>query len=332
VIVSSGAVASGAGPLGLKGKPRTIVQKQAAAAVGQQRLMTEWGAACSLHSRSVAQILLTADDLDHRARFLNARHTIEELLRRAAIPIINENDSVSFEEIKLGDNDHLSALVALLVRADLLVILSTAPGLLRGGPGGALVPVVLDISEARTHVTGHTSDVGTGGMGTKVNAAELVTANGIPAVIAAGAEPRVLARILQGDDVGTFFPTRAQPRGARQRWLGHSARARGSVRIDAGALRALIERGASLLPSGVTTVDGDFGIGAPIDVRAPDGTLVARGLTSYSSLDIARIMGRRASEIGAILGYSYADEVIHRDDLALLPGFVAPSGAEGHSE
>jgi glutamate 5-kinase len=318
VLVSSGAIASGFRALGLARPPKLIRQKQAAAAIGQQRLMAAYSDAFARHTITVGQVLLTADDFDHRLRFLNARHTLETLLEHGVVPIINENDSVSFAEIKLGDNDRLAALTAAMLRADLLVMLSTATGLWSSRTRN-VIPVVDSVDTARRHVRPEKSGVGTGGMFTKLDAAEIVTRLGIPCVVASGSEPNVLPRLLAGASIGTRFLARPSRVDSRRRWIGFSARSKGSIRIDAGAARAIVERGASLLPSGITGVEGGFDAGSVIDIRA-DRETIARGLSAYSADEIARIKGRKAAEIASVLGYSHCDEVVHRDDLLLARG------------
>lgn len=326
ILVSSGAVASGFRLLGLESKPKTIVQKQAAAAVGQSRLMQGWSDAFARHVTPVAQALLTADDLDHRGRVLNARHTLLELTSRAVVPIVNENDTVSFDEIKLGDNDRLSALVASLVRADLLLILSSARGLYDGGDAARVIPVVPDASEAMGHVRAEQTNVGTGGMQTKLEAAAIATAAGVGVVVAGGAEPNVIARVLAGEALGTWFPPGVKGLDARKRWIGFSAKARGALIVDDGAERAILHKGASLLPSGVREATGDFARGAPIEVRTLKGEVIARGLAAYSADECRRIAGRKSAEIADILGYVYGEEVIHRNDMvALTRGKGAPA-------
>ncbi|MBY0111800.1 MAG: glutamate 5-kinase [Phycisphaerales bacterium] len=313
VVVSSGAIASGFRALGLARPPKLIREKQAAAAIGQQRLMAAYAAAFEPHATVVGQVLLTAEDFDHRLRFLNARHTLETLLDHAAVPIINENDSVSFAEIKLGDNDRLAALTAAMLRADLLVMLSTAPGLWASGTR-SVIPLVENVEDARRHVRPTKSGVGTGGMTTKLDAAALVTGLGIPCVVAPGNAPNVLARIVSGESLGTRFAARPSRLSSRRRWIGFTVRSRGTLHIDAGAARAVRDRGASLLPSGILAVEGDFEAGSVVDILC-DKAPVARGLSAYSSDEVSRIKGRRASTIAAVLGYSHCDEVVHRDDL-----------------
>ena len=322
VLVSSGAVASGFRTLGLSGMPRMIRQKQAAAAIGQPALMRAYSELLGEHGVFAAQVLLTTDDFGHRERFLNARHTIETLLDAGVLPIINENDSVAFDEIKLGDNDRLSALVASAIDADLLVLLSVAPGLVDPATG-EVVPVVTDIGAARGLVDARSrSGVGTGGMATKLDAAAIVNEHGIPAVLTRGptdAVPDPIGRVLRGGHTGTRFEA-AAPAGvpARKSWIAHATASRGVIVVDDGAARALIERGASLLPGGIVRVDGRFEAGAAVDISNRDGRRIARGLVSYGSGEIERIKGARSDAIAGILGYSYADEVVHRDDLRLM--------------
>jgi glutamate 5-kinase len=324
VIVSSGAVASGYRELGRDkggGPPKDIVSKQAAAAVGQPRLMSAWAEAFG--KRPVAQVLLTAEDIDHRTRFLNARRTLDCLLESGVVPIINENDSVSYSEIKLGDNDHLSSLVASLVDADLLVILSSVGGVWgAGGENGTkhVVPEIRSLAEGLKLVRSERSAVGTGGMETKIRAACNAASLGIEVVIASGAEKNVLERIVGGEAIGTRFPAASAPsaKAARKRWIGFSARPKGVLGVDEGAKNAIVGRGASLLPSGLSEVRGNFDAGALVDLAGPDGEVFARGLASYSSQELKHIRGKKTSEIAKELGYCYCEEVVHRDDLAVI--------------
>ena len=324
VLVSSGAVACGLEGMGMRAMPAKISDRQAAAAVGQPVLMRAWSGALSARGMCAAQVLLTAEDVDFRARFVNAHRTLSTLLGRGVVPIINENDSVSFEEIKLGDNDRLAALAAGLVGADLLVMLSNVDGLRADGGAGAVIRAVDDIDAARAHVSGDRSETGTGGMATKLDAAEVAGRMGIPAVIASGGVAGVLGEILAGGAVGTRFGVSGAGGGGgtrRKRWIAHSVRPRGVLTVDDGAARALRERGASLLPGGIVSVESDepggFGIGSAVDVRTAAGDTIARGLVSYRADEIVRIMGKRSDEIAGVLGYTYCDEVIHRDDLIL---------------
>lgn len=331
VLVSSGAVASGFRALGLERPPKQIVGKQAAAAVGQPRLMAEYARAFASHARprTVAQVLLTAEDVDHRARFLNARRTLEALLSAdtgSVVPIINENDSVSFDEIKLGDNDHLSALAATLISADALIILSSVPGVYDAGAttharngSRPIVPLIHSLVEAERHVLIEKTSTGVGGMGTKLKAACSAAALGIPTVIASGNHPGVVQRLLAGEPLGTFFPSPPRAKAARDRWIGFSARPKGTLTVDEGARRAITARGASLLPSGLTGVAGSFPVGALVDIADAEGRVFARGLVSYDATDLAKLRGRKTSEIAGLLGSHYADEAVHRDDLVLIP-------------
>jgi len=322
VLVSSGAVAAGFRTLGLGSMPRAIRDKQAAAAVGQPALIHRYTTLLARHGVPVAQVLLTGDVLDHRARYLNARHTLTTLLERAVLPIVNENDSVTHDEIKLGDNDRLGALVAGLVGADLLVILSSVDGLYESADPARPITTIADTSAARAHVSPDRSTTGTGGFATKLDAVDIARAHACPTVVTRGptdARPAPVSAVLAADPVGTLFPLPydAPARGARKNWLSHAAVPRGKVRVDAGAARALTERGASLLPKGITRVEGDFDAGAVVEILDESARPIARGLTNYNSTDLARLAGKRSDEIEPTLGYTYADEAVHRDDMAV---------------
>jgi glutamate 5-kinase len=320
VLVSSGAVASGFRTLGLQQPPKTIVHKQAAAAVGQQRLMAAYASALESRGVRVAQVLLTAEDLASRKRFLNARATLMTLLDHGVLPIINENDSVAVDEIKLGDNDNLSALVAGLIRADALVILSSVPGVYdsfaAGRPGRLIRHVAPSVDLSRSVGSDKTA-VGTGGMATKLRAAALASRRGIATVVASGLEDSIIARVLSGEPVGTMFAPRTRAISARQGWIGYSAKPKGSFTVDDGARRAILNRGASLLPGGVVEVSGSFDAGAPVDIKGPDRVVFARGLSRYSAADALAIRGKRSTQIAAVLGHFYSEELVHRDDLVL---------------
>ncbi len=335
VIVSSGAVASGFRALGLSKPPKEIVGKQAAAAIGQPRLMSAWSDALeAAGERAAAQVLLTAEDIDHRVRFLNARRTLEALLDAGVVPIVNENDSVSFQEIRLGDNDHLSSLVATLVSADLLVILSGVAGVWdagrsRKGPP-VIVPEIRSLAEGLAHVRDGTSGVGTGGMATKIRAACAAAGLGVHVVIADGTLEGVIGRAVAGEAVGTRFPARShggadaggRATASRKRWIGFSARPRGTLVVDAGAQKAMTARGASLLPGGLVEVVGKFERGALVEIAGPERVVFARGLAGYSDAELRAISGKKTAQIAAALGYHYADEAVHRDDLAIIEGRV----------
>ena len=323
IIVSSGAVAAGRKELGIAGKPRTIPQKQAAAAVGQFRLMHAYEEAFALHDHRVAQILLTHDDLADRQRFLNARATLDTLLNCGIIPIINENDTVSVDEIKFGDNDNLSALVTNLTEAHLLIIMTDIEGLFdkdpRTNPDARLIPLVRNITREMERAAGGSGSlVGTGGMATKLAAARKVGRSGVPAAIIDGMAPGLLGKTLAGEDVGTLFLPPREVLNRRKHWIAYTLRPRGRVFIDGVAMQVLHQHGRSLLPSGVTSVEGEFERGACVRVCGADGTEFARGITDYSHHEIARILGHKSSEIESILGYRYGDEIIHRDNLVIL--------------
>lgn len=316
VVVTSGAVASGFRALGLGEMPRAIVQKQAAAAIGQQRLMRAWGEAFGEHGVVVAQVLLTADDLDSRERQLNARQTLNELLSAGVVPIINENDSVSYAEIKVGDNDRLSALVAGLLDADALVILSSVRGVYSGASGEEVVEEFADAEAARAHVRQETSGVGTGGMATKIEAAGIAAEAGAHVVIGPGREAGVVGRVLAGEKIGTYIPPAGRVRGGRRRWIGHASRVRGRLVVDAGAARAIATRGASLLPGGIVSVDGHFPANAVVEIVGPEGA-IARGLCGYQADEVRAIRGKRSDQIEGTLGYCLREEVVHRNDMVV---------------
>ena len=319
-VVSSGAIACGMRALGLGSMPGAITSRQATASIGQSMLMRAWSQALGWHGLLPAQILLSASDLDDHRRCINARHTADAILAGGHIPIINENDTVASAEIRLGDNDRLAALTACLLGADLLVMLSTAGGLRDRAGAGDVLPIVTDITGARAHIAPGPSAVGTGGMATKLDAAEIAGRAGIPTILAG---PRAdVASLLTGaapEPHTRFEPTRrpgAVP--PRKAWLGFVGAPKGAITLDDGAASALQARGASLLAVGVRAADGDFTRGDLIDIRGPSGAIIARGLTAYAAEDIRRIAGVRTEQIEQVLGYRYTDEVVHRDDLLVL--------------
>ena len=322
VIVTSGAISAGMARLGLPRRPRLLPGLQAAAAVGQGHLMHLYAAAFRGEGVEVGQILLTADDLKARSRHLNARNTIIALLDSGVVPIINENDTVSTDEIKFGDNDCLSALVANLVAADLLVILTDAQGLMTEDPkkgGGELIAEVARIGpEIEALAKGAGSDRGTGGMVSKLRAVKMVVFSGESAVIADGRERDILARIARGEAVGTFFHPAKERMDGRKRWIAYFIKPKGKVVIDDGAVSAILRKGTSLLPSGIRGVSGDFKKGDTVSVVSTAGREVARGLTNYSASDLRLIGGRKTGEIKGILGRKDYDEAVHRDNLVLL--------------
>lgn len=322
-IVSSGAIASGLAPLGLRERPKSIPLKQAAAAVGQSRLMWAYERAFGRYGRHVAQILLTADDLANRTRFLNARHTLLTLLDLGVIPIINENDTVAVDEIKFGDNDTLASLVIGLIDARVLAILSDVDGLYtrdpRLHPNATRLTEVARVTPEIERTAGGSSAVeGTGGMASKVGAAKRVAAYGASTLILDGRRFGVLTRALGGEAVGTMFFPRPERLNSRQHWIAHAVRVSGTLWLDAGAVHAVVQGKKSLLPSGITNVSGEFHAGDAVACVDPHGRTVARGLVNYGSAEVARIQGVKTSEIAKRLGYKYYDEVIHRDNLVDL--------------
>ncbi|QDE88629.1 glutamate 5-kinase [Myxococcus xanthus] len=323
LVVSSGAIALGVERLGLPSRPRDIPGKQACAAVGQSRLMQAYEEAFAAHGKAVAQVLLTHEDVQERRRYLNVKHTLERLLTAGVVPVINENDTVSVDELKFGDNDTLAGLVAGVVDADALVLLSDVEGLYTGDPrrdaGAELLATVMQVTpEVLALATGTSSGVGTGGMSTKVRAAARASESGIHCVITSGAVPGRLRAVLEGADVGTLFESTGSRRSARAAWIAHALRARGTLTVDAGAREAIVTGKRSLLPSGVRGVEGDFGRGDPVDLVDAEGTVFARGLAAYDANELRRIAGHRTADIEAVLGYRYLDEAVHRDDLAVL--------------
>ena len=318
VLVTSGAIGAGLEALGLERRPTEIAELQMAAAVGQTRLISEYNRLFAERGIVAGQILLTHDDLRRRERHLNAQATLEHLLRRRAVPVVNENDTTSVAEIKVGDNDQLAALVALLIDADLLILLTTAAGLL--GPGGRVPHVPRLTDDIRALAVGKGSALSSGGMATKLESAAMVTRVGALAVIADGRGAGVLDQVLAGSDTGTLLGTGDRGAGPRKRkaWLTWFQRPEGVLRIDDGAAGALRHAGRSLLPSGVVAVEGEFEAGAVVQILDPAGRALAQGLTRFSGADIDRIKGCQSKDIGDILGIPDAREVVHRDDLVLL--------------
>jgi len=322
-LVSSGAIATGMARLGLPARPRSIPEKQAAAAVGQSALMWHYEQAFKRHGIHVGQVLLTGQDISDRSRYLNARNTLLALLGFGVLPIVNENDTVAVDEIKVGDNDNLAALVAHLIDADLLILLTDVDGLYTGDPRRDPTARRIETVEAVTEdiqrlVFDEAAGVSVGGMSTKLEAAQKANASGIPMVIASGREGASLARLLRGEMVGTYFRPRDDRLAARKRWIGFAVPPQGRLVVDAGAKKALTERGKSLLPSGVVEVAGDFGAGAVVALTEVDGQEFARGLANYDAAELRKIQGAKTKEIEKALGYKGCDEVIHRDNLVLL--------------
>ncbi len=320
VLVSSGAIAAGLAPLGLGNRPRDLATQQAAASVGQGLLAHRYQEEFARHGIVTGQVLLTVDDVTRRVHYRNAHQTFAKLMELGVVPIVNENDTVATSEIRFGDNDRLAALVAHLVHADLLVLLSDVDGLYDGPPsreGSRLVPVVsseADLAGITIGASG-SSGVGTGGMTTKVDAARIATGAGIDVVLTSADQA---AAALAGAEVGTLFEATGKRRPTRLLWLAHATSGQGTLTLDAGAVRAVVERRASLLAAGITGVDGSFVAGDAVDVLDPSGHLVARGLVNFDADEIPALLGRSTSELKAALGAAYEREVIHRDDLVLL--------------
>lgn len=315
VLVSSGAMAAGSMQLGGGTIPKRIQEKQAFAAVGQPHLMHHYEEVFRPKGRLVAQVLLTHEDLTHRKRYLNSKRTLETLLELDVIPIVNENDTVAVEEIKVGDNDTLSAQVAALIDADILVILTTVEGLLKEGK---VIPEVRQINdEIYSLAGGPGSSIGIGGMLTKIEAAKLSGSMGIPTVIASGLKPDILHKIIEGEQEGTLFFPKAERLTKRKHWLAWTQRSCGEVVIDNGAVNAITKRGKSLLPTGIMEIRGEFERGDAITIVSQRGTEIALGLTEYSSSELRKIKGCHSNEIESILGYRHEDEVIHRDNMVL---------------
>jgi glutamate 5-kinase len=310
VLVSSGAIAAGLAPLGLARRPRDLATQQAAASVGQAELVHSYSLAFARHGTTVGQVLLTADDVVRRAHYRNAQTTLDRLLALGVVPVVNENDAVATDEIRFGDNDRLAALVAHLVRADALVLLSDVEGLYDGDPrrpGASLVEEVRSAADLDgVTVGGRGSSIGTGGMASKVDAARLATAAGIPVLLGAAASA---AALLSGVG-GTFFAPTGSRMSARLLWLAHASTPRGQLVLDDGAVRAVVERRLSLLPAGITAVAGEFVAGDPVELVSTAGVAVARGLVAYDAAELPALLGRSTKESGL-------REVVHRDDLVL---------------
>jgi glutamate 5-kinase len=322
ILVSSGALASGVRKIGLERRPDELPRRQAVSAVGQAGLIMEYEKAFGRQDRKVAQILLTSEDLTSRKRYLNARNTLNTLLDWRIVPIVNENDTVSVEEIKFGDNDNLAAMITLLMDADVLVILSDIDGLYTKDPrvhaDAELIPAVAAITRSTERAAGRIpGPLGTGGMMSKINAARKVTAAGVPMVIAQGVKPNILDRLFAGEAHGTYFVPRREKLNRRKCWIAFSLKPRGALTIDAGAEAAVTRRGKSLLASGITGVQGEFSVGDAVEFRSPAGEALGVGLVNYSAADTRRIMGLKSQHIQQVLGHKHYDEVIHRDNLVV---------------
>lgn len=327
VVVSSGAIGAGMGLLGLKERPKDLGHLQASAAVGQAHLIRRYDRCLRKHGYHAAQLLVTANDFKNRTRYLNVRNTIHTLFEYGAVPIVNENDTVSIQEIKFGDNDHLAAMVTSLVKKPLLVILSVVDGLYDGDPksaGSRRISQVQDWTpELLALATDDSSSLGTGGMKSKLQAVRSATAVGENVIIANGQQEEILDQILKGEDVGTLFLAQGASVSAWKRWIGYTIRPKGKFHLDAGATKAIRDGGKSLLAIGIQSIDGTFESGEAVTLVSPSGEEFARGLSNYNSSDLAKIVMRRSDQIATILGAVPYSEVIHRDNLAVLENHPA---------
>ncbi|WP_282083239.1 glutamate 5-kinase [Streptomyces tendae] len=320
VLVSSGAIAAGLAPLGLRRRPRDLARQQAAASVGQGLLVARYTASFARYGVRVGQVLLTSDDMSRRAHHRNASRTLDKLMAMGAFPIVNENDTVATDEIRFGDNDRLAALVAHLVRADLLVLLSDVDGVYDGDPsrpGTSRLAEVRDMADLAGVDIGSAgkAGVGTGGMVTKVEAARIAAAAGIPVVLTSAVHA---ADALTGGDTGTYFHATGRRSADRLLWLQHASTPQGALVLDDGAVRAVVEGRKSLLPAGIAGVEGEFAAGDPVELRDAAGRAVARGLVSFDAREMPRLLGRSTRELARELGPAYEREVVHRDDLVIL--------------
>jgi glutamate 5-kinase len=321
VLVSSGAIAAGITPLGLPRRPRDLATQQAAASVGQGALVAAYSLAFAVHDLTVGQVLLTAEDVTRRTHYANARRTLDRLLDLGVVPVVNENDTVATHEIRFGDNDRLAALVAHLVHADALVLLSDVDALYDGPParaGSTRIPMVrgpVDLNNVKIRGSGSGAGLGTGGMATKIEAAAIATAAGITTMLTSTAQA---AQGLAGQDVGTLFVPTGSRSASRMLWLAHATTARGRLILDEGAVAAVVDRRKSLLPAGIVRVEGRFGDGDHVDLCDLAGRAVARGLVNYDSTELPGLLGRTTHDLARELGPTYEREVVHRDDLVLL--------------
>ena len=320
VIVSSGAIAAGLAPLGLSTRPKDLATQQAAASVGQGLLIAHYTQSFAKHSITASQILITTEDIVRRSHYQNAQRTLYRLLQLGVVPVINENDTVGTQEIRFGDNDRLAALVALLIGADLLVLVSDIDALYDAPPtqpGAQAIHEVADISEIENVVLGGagSAGVGSGGMVTKVEAARISTNAGIPMLLTSLAD---VDKVMNGAEFGTYFHAHTNKTTSRLLWLAHATTTQGKLVLDAGAVKAILERGTSLLPAGVTAVHGDFIAGDAVELVGPDATVIARGLVAFDSDEIPQMLGRSTKELAQSLGPEYERELVHRDDLVLL--------------
>jgi glutamate 5-kinase len=322
ILVSSGAMAAGIKKIGLSARPDELPKRQAVAAIGQAGLMMAYEKAFERYHRQVAQILLTSEDLASRKRYLNARNTLNTLLSWKVVPIVNENDTVWVEEIKLGDNDNLAAMITLLMDADILINLTDIDGLYTKDPrvyaDAQLIPEVCRITRDTEKFAGDIPGaLGTGGMISKIKAARKVNSAGVPMVIAKGDKPNILLKLFAGQPHGTFFVPKTQKLASRKCWIAFSLKPKGAIVIDDGAARAVLKNGKSLLPSGIVAVAGDFGVGAAVQCQNQRNEILGIGLVNYSAAEIKKIMGLKSNRIQQVLGHQSYDEIIHRDNLAI---------------
>ncbi len=315
VLVTSGAVAVGRRRLGFTERPKQITRLQAAAATGQSLLMRAYEEAFAAHGVSVAQVLVTHADLADRERYLNARGAIEALLELGVVPIINENDTVAVEELKFGDNDQLAAMIAALVGADLLLLLTDVDGVLDAD--GRRIPCVDDLEAVLALIRPPTDDVGLGGMASKVEAARRATLHGVPVIIGSAADPNLVARVLAGEDIGTLFLPNGSPLASKKHWIAYTLKPKGTIMVDQGAAAVLLGGRASLLPKGVIGVRGDFEVGDAVLIVDPGGKEIARGLARYGVHNAARLAGASSREIQARIGQHAGDVLVHKDELVV---------------
>ncbi|MGN0914997.1 MAG: glutamate 5-kinase [Succinivibrio sp.] len=323
ILVSSGAIAAGREYLGNPDLPKEMCYKQMLASVGQVKLIEEWDKLFSIYKINIGQILITRADLEIRERYLNARDTLFAMLEMGVVPVINENDAVAVSEIKVGDNDNLASLSAVLTEADMVILLTDQKGLYTADPrknkDASLIRTVEKIDEHIIEIAGGSgTTLGTGGMATKIIAAKTATDAGVEMVIASGEDPSLILDLVKEKGDATFFKPSVKPVLARKSWIGTATKASGVITVDAGAARAIKEKGSSLLPKGITKVEEEFLRGATVLVEDPNGNVVGRGLTRYSSEELMLILGKKSSEIVKTLGYTHGDVAIHRDDFVLV--------------
>jgi glutamate 5-kinase len=320
LVVSSGAIAAGLSPLGLTTRPKDLATQQAAASVGQGLLIYRYTESFARHGITASQVLITSDDVVRRSHYRNAQRTFDRLLALGVVPVINENDTVGTQEIRFGDNDRLAALVSHLVHADLLILLSDIDALYDAPPTSANAKQITDVrdfallDDAQIGGAGN-AGVGSGGMVTKVEAARIATGAGIPVVLTSLAN---VSSAVSGAEIGTLFHANGVRTSSRALWLAHASLPKGKLHLDAGATAAIRDRGTSLLPAGVTKVEGDFSAGDPVDLLSPDGEVIARGLVAFDAEEIPQLLGKTTKELGAALGAEYERELVHRDDLSLI--------------